>query len=270
MKLTPHLAPHEYHQHPAVSKHGLDAFRKAPALYQFIRNSPPLTPTPAMRFGSLYHTTILEPDKLDGDYYVMPDVDRRTKDGKAAWEAALIECGTREPIKSDDLLKAKAMRNVLMKHRSASTAVGMNRQHIEASLFWTDPATGVECRARPDIIRDDGFIVDLKTAADASAEAFQRAAFNYGYHRQAAFYLDAWKLINGEAPKGFIFVVQETEAPYLTAVYVASPAMIEAGRAEIAQDLQRFAECLKTDTWPGLPEAPQELTLPRWALPAVA
>ena len=128
----------------------------------------------------------------------------------------------------------------------------------------------MECRARPDLIRNDGFIVDLKTAADASADAFQRASFNYGYHRQAAFYLDAWKLISGEAPKGFIFVVQETEAPFLTAVYVASPAMIEAGRAEITQDLQGFAKCLETNNWPGLPEAPQELTLPRWAMPAVA
>jgi exodeoxyribonuclease VIII len=223
-----------------------------------------------MRFGSLYHTAMLEPEKIATDYHVMPDVDRRTKDGKAAWEAALIECGKREQVKPDDLAKAEAMRYVLMQHTAAANAITQHRQHVEASLFWTDPVTGVECRARPDLIRADGFIVDLKTAADASAEAFQRAAFNYGYHRQAAFYLDAWKLISGEAPKGFIFVVQETEAPYLTAVYVASPAMIEAGRAEIAQDLQRFAECLKTDTWPGLPDAPQELTLPRWALPAVA
>jgi exodeoxyribonuclease VIII len=269
MKLTPHLAPHEYHQHPAVSKHGLDAFRKAPALYQFVRNNP-LPPTPSMRFGSLYHTAMLEPEKLATDYFVMPDVDRRTKDGKAAWEAALIECGTREQVKTDDLQKTSAMFTALMKHTAAANAITQLREYVEASLFWTDPTTGVECRARPDLIRNDGFIVDLKTAADASADAFQRASFNYGYHRQAAFYLDAWKLISGEAPKGFIFVVQETEAPFLTAVYVASPAMIEAGRAEITQDLQGFAKCLETNNWPGLPEAPQELTLPRWAMPAVA
>lgn len=269
MKLTPHIPAHDYHQHPAVSKHGLDAFRKAPALYQFIRNNP-LPPTPSMRFGSLYHTAILEPEKLAAEYFLMPDVDRRTKDGKAAWEAAVIECGNREPVKPDDMDKTTAMRAVLMQHTAARNAITDQRQHVEASLFWTDPTTGVECRARPDLIRTDGFIVDLKTAADASPDAFQRAAFNYGYHRQAAFYLDGWKLISGEAPKGFIFVVQETEAPFLTAVYVASPAMIELGRSEIAADLQGFAECLRTDTWPGLPEAPQELTLPRWALPPVA
>ena len=269
MKLHPHIPAREYHQHPAVSKHGLDDFRKAPALYQFIRNNP-LPPTPSMRFGSLYHTAILEPEKIDAEYFMMPDVDRRTKDGKAAWEAAIVECGSREPLKPDELEKARAMRVALMQHTAARNAITSNRLYVEASLFWQDEPTGVECRARPDLIRDDGFLVDLKTATDASPEAFQRAAFNYGYHRQAAFYLDGWKIINGKAPKGFIFVVQETEPPFLTAVYVASPAMIELGRSEIRADLERFAECLRTDTWPGLPEAPQELTLPRWAMPVAA
>lgn len=264
--ILPHLAAEEYHRHPAVSKHGLDAFRKAPALYVHERKTHK-DPTPAMLFGSLYHTVILEPEKAEAEWMVMPECDRRTKDGKALWESAMLTLGNRRPIKKDDMDKAHAMRAALQNHTTAWNAVNRERRHVEASLFWDDPATAVKCRARPDLIRNDGFIVDLKTCADASLDDFTRSAFNFGYHRQAAFYLDAWHHITGEKPKGFIFVAQEKEPPFLTAVYVASPAMIEAGRAEIAVDLARFRECQLADTWPGLPLTPQELNLPAWAMP---
>ncbi|NBO40554.1 MAG: hypothetical protein EBU92_03265, partial [Betaproteobacteria bacterium] len=46
---------------------------------------------------------------------------------------------------------------------------------IENSMFWTDQETGIECRARPDIIRPDGLIVDLKTTQDAGASAFAKS-----------------------------------------------------------------------------------------------
>jgi len=65
--ILPDLAAAEYHRHPAVSKHGLDAFRKAPALYVHERQTHK-DPTPAMLFGSLYHTVILEPEKADAEW----------------------------------------------------------------------------------------------------------------------------------------------------------------------------------------------------------
>lgn len=264
-----HIPAAEYHRHPAVSKHGLDSFRKAPALYIHERQNP-TSATPTMLFGSLYHTVILEPEKVDDEWLMMPECDRRTKEGKALWESATLALGSRQPVKREDMEKAHAMRSALMKHTTAWNAIAQQRQHVEGSLFWTDPATGVECRARPDLIRNDGFIVDLKTCADAGLDDFTRSAYNFGYHRQAAYYLDAWQHITGEKPKGFIFVAQEKEPPFLTAVYVASAAMIEAGRAEIATDLVRFRECQISDTWPGLPLTPQELTLPAWAMPKAA
>lgn len=263
-RIIPDLPAAEYHRHPAVSKHGLDDFRKAPALYRWNRDNPRETTTPALLFGSLYHTVVLEPHRVAAEYHVMPVVDRRTKDGKAAWEQAMAEAAGKQQIKPDDIAKALAMREALMRHPAARAAVEDQRQHVEASMFWTDPTTGVECRGRPDIIRTDGMLIDPKTCQDASPEAFTRAAFNYGYHRQAAFYMAGLEAITGEKPRAFVFVAQESEPPFLTAVYVASPQMIELGRKELAEDLDRFAHCLHNNTWPGLPDKPQELTLPTW------
>jgi hypothetical protein len=42
--------------------------------------------TPAMVFGSLVDCMILTEDQVEARFAVAPDVDRRTKDGKAKWE----------------------------------------------------------------------------------------------------------------------------------------------------------------------------------------
>lgn len=283
--VLPELPAAIYHRHPAVSKHGLDAFRKAPALFRWQRDNPRETTSPALRFGSLYHTVLLEPDTLGELYATVPaDAPRRptsiqrnakkpsleTLEAVAWWDNFEANTAGKEIVDAEDINRATAMREAVMRHPAARAALTEHALHTEASLFWRDPETGVECRGRPDRIRTDGLIIDPKTCQDASPEAFQRSAWNYGYYRQAAFYLDAWKLITGETPKAFVFIAQESEPPFLTAVYVASPAMIELGRAEIAEDLRRFAQCLSTDTWPGLPGHPMELTVPAWAMPKQA
>jgi hypothetical protein len=283
--VLPDLPAAQYHRHPAASKHGLDDFRKAPALFRYKRDNPRESTSPALRFGSLYHTLLLEPDTLGSLYAVVPaDAPKRptsvqrnakkpsleTLEAVAWWDNWSASNAGKEIVDAEDIGRAQAMRTAVMRHPAARAALTEHALHTEASMFWRDPETGVECRGRPDRIRTDGLIIDPKTCQDASPEAFQRAAWNYGYYRQAAFYCDAWQIITGEKPQAFVFIAQESEPPFLTAVYIASPQMIELGRAEIREDLRRFAECLSSDTWPGLPDQPQELTVPAWAMPKQA
>ena len=46
----------------------------------------PEEPTPAMVFGTVVHKMLLEPHTFDNEFAVAPLVDRRTKDGKAAYQ----------------------------------------------------------------------------------------------------------------------------------------------------------------------------------------
>jgi hypothetical protein len=274
-----------YHRHPAVSKHGLDDFRRAPAYYDWKRRNPTETTSPALLFGSLYHTALLEPELLPILYSSVPDdapkrpssIQRNAKKPSIetleaiAWWDAFNACNAGKTIVDvADIMKCQQMRQAMMKNVACRNALEEARLYTEASLFWEDSNTGVKCRARPDIIRADGLIIDPKTCQDASEEAFQRSAWNYGYYRQAAMYLDGWEAVSGEKPKAFIFLAQEVEPPFLCRAYVASPTMIDFGRAQLREDLERFAKCESTGIWPGLGETPAELNLPRWALPAVA
>ena len=64
----------------------------------------------------------------------------------------------------------------------------------EVSIFWTDRATGVPCKARLDYWKPKA-IVDLKSFENSLGlpvrKAIARAIANYRYHLQAAFYLRA-------------------------------------------------------------------------------
>jgi hypothetical protein len=81
----------DYHRHLAISKSGLDVVAKSPLHYwaRFLDpNRVVPEPTPAMAIGSAVHTHVLELDQWDARYVTAPEgIDRRTKAGKAEWEA---------------------------------------------------------------------------------------------------------------------------------------------------------------------------------------
>ena len=55
-------------------------------------------------FGTAYHTYVLEPDKFSQTIAVIPEgIDRRTKVGKAAWEAFQSESAGKVCIKQPDM-----------------------------------------------------------------------------------------------------------------------------------------------------------------------
>ena len=86
-----------------------------------------------------------------------------------------------------------------------------------------------------------------------------------GYHMQAAHYLDMaidHDLIDPDAP--FRFVVQEKEAPFLVAVVSVGADYLALGRRDMRRAIDLWAECTRTNTWPGYPATVAEP--PRWAL----
>ena len=252
----------EYHASPAISKSGLDLIRRAPALYGYRRENPQ-EQTPAMRLGSLTHTVVLEPEVFAHSVIVRPEgIDRRTSAGKADWAEFEIQAEGKEIITNEEGAKLAAIRDAVRSHPAAAKALA-GSPTIEQSIFWE--VDGIACRCRPDAVTEKGVIVDLKTTRDASPEGFAKSIQAYRYHVQAAFYSDGYRAASGEAPRGFVFVAVETEAPYLVAVYVASEAMTQRGRVDYQTDLDTFRRCQESGTWPGYSDAPLTIDLPKWA-----
>lgn len=253
----------EYHAQSSISKSGLDLIRRAPSLFRHRRETPQ-EPTQAMRMGTLVHTTILEPDRMDDQIIIAPAVDRRTTAGKAEWAEFQIAARGREIVTQDELDKLDGIRDAVWAHPAARDALAMLSE-VETSIFWTDELSGVDCRCRPDGIMENGVIVDVKTTKDARPDEFAKSIANYRYHVQAAFYSDGYQQAFGTPPKGFVFVAVETEPPHLVGVYVASQAMILRGRVDYRTDLETYRRCTESDTWPGLSPDPLVIDLPKWA-----
>jgi len=257
------LSNADYHALPSVSKSGLDLIRKAPILFKHRRENP--TPqTEAMRMGTLVHKIVLEPDSFGDEFVVVPKVDRRTAQGKSDWAAFEIASEGKDLVNQDEWEQLQAISRAVWAHPSAGRLLGELRD-VEASIFWTDPETGVECRCRPDGILNNGVIVDVKTTKDAQPDEFLRSIVKYRYHVQAAYYGDGYQAVFGKAPKGFAFIAVEPAPPHLVAVYVASSEMVLRGRGAYQADLGTYARCVETGEWPGLSTEPIILDLPKWA-----
>jgi hypothetical protein len=139
----------------------------------------------------------------------------------------------------------------------------------EVSIYWHDDQTGVRCRARPDYLPDRPgrmICVDYKTAKSANPLAFERAAADYGYHQQAAWYLDALREAEIDDDAAFLFIVQEKVAPYLMSLVQLDPEAIELGRRQNRRALETFAKCRDEKVWPGYGDGIHTAHLPAYAV----
>lgn len=251
----------EYHKSAATSKSQLDQFAKSPAHY-LASLTTQRKETPAMRIGSLFHGLVLEPERVR--IAVAPVCDKRTKDGKATWEAFCIENAGAEIVTAEEGEMLLGMVASVRAHPAASALLS-GPGIAEGSCWWHDEHSGELCRCRPDFYRQDlGIIVDLKSTRDASPKEFARSIANYRYHMQSAFYQDGVESSTGDFIKGFVFVACESTAPYAVAVYQLDMQGVEAGRIEYRRLLLDLADCKASGKFPAYSDRIETISLPAW------
>jgi exodeoxyribonuclease VIII len=221
-------------------------------------------PTTAMKAGTLAHCAVLEPGAVSSRYAIKPaGLDGRTKEGKAWAES----CAGLEVITADEHATALAQRNAV--HGVPELAALLATGYAETSVFWTDPATGVYCKARPDWVHPlaDGRVIllDLKTTADESPAGFGKSVANFGYHRQAAHYSDGFAIATGREVAAFVFAAVSAAPPFLAVPYMLDDSAKAAGKQQRDELLARYAACLEADDWPAYGSGVQVLSLPAWA-----
>lgn len=216
--------------------------------------------TDAKRFGTLMHRCIFEPESMEGQFYVKPDgMKFSTKEG-IAWKKAHE---SREIITADQSRWLKAMVESIRRHPTAGRL--LKNAMFERSCFVED-GTGTLRKFRADVWPAGGNILpDLKTCESAHPEDFSKSILSYGYHRQAAYYLDCAKLM-GRSFDVFMFIAIEKTPPYAVAVYPIDETSVEIGRLEVMRDLAVYRECVKSGRWPGYPSDPTPIGLPDWYL----
>lgn len=260
----------EYHGGPGVSKSALDVIAKGSPRHYWAKYIDPnrvrQEPTPAMVLGSAVHAAILEPDSFTSEYVANPGFDRRTKAGKADYEAFQLEHAGKTILTDEQMQTCFAMRDAVHMHPVAAGLLTCGK--AEQSFYGIDNETGELIKCRTDYLHDSGaMIVDLKTTEDASPDGFGKSAANFRYPVQTAWYRHVMDSAFGEHPQHWVFLAVEKSPPYAVGIYFAQPEDVQRAMVAARRDLKRIVECKRSGHWPDYGAAALPLSLPAWWKP---
>lgn len=258
---------------PSISSSGLRAVLDCPAKYWF--NSPlnperpPESSAPHFTLGKAAHDLVLDGAAWPNRYHVLPEGFTRAASKKFASEiqaADEAEAAGKILLKHDDHIAVMGMAEAIKRH-PIHKALG--RGKAEPTLVWQDTETGVWLRCRPDFLPTNNRAVpDYKTTTSARPEDFSRSVADYGYHQQAALYLDGIEAVFGPLPDGksrqFYFIAQEKTPPYIVQPFALDQETVEWGRRLNRKAIRTFARCLESGRWPGYADDFVTVGLPRW------
>jgi len=241
-----------------LSSSGLKDIDKNPAYFDYRRKNPSPS-NPSQSLGTHTHGLVLQPETHH--FAVPPDVDRRTKKGKMAWEEFIAGSQGALVVTMEQHEKALAMQKAVIAHPYARALLGAGKP--EVSALWDQ--FGAQCKARFDWLPDEfDVLVDLKTCSDASPTGFAKACGNWSYHIQAALYSMAAEAC-GLGKRPMIFIAVENEPPHLVGLYVIDDQALIAAEYKIERLIEQYAECRERNDWPGYSKEIETLELPKWA-----
>jgi len=207
-------------------------------------------------FGTAMHTIALEPEKFHTEFLVMPEFNGRSNAGKEEKAAWIAEHNNVKIVTTDEHKKLGLMFESLMADPYARKLL-TNDGIAEQSHFAVDKDSGVLCKCRPDRnIYNSPILVDLKTTDLISK--FHYSIDDYGYYKQAPFYLDIYNESTGEEKDTFIFlVIQKTIelGRYPVRCITLPQDVIDYGRREYKRNLEAYARAQEFNQYKGIYEA---------------
>jgi hypothetical protein len=252
-----------YTQMDGVNNSKLSLLRQCPQKYiHFLDHN--REDTPALSLGRAIHTAVLEPENFNKEFFCLPDLDRRTIKGREEYNKLCAKNADKTVLKADEFNKALEIATAV---RSNSSVIKLLEGcEAEVSLDWVDHDTAIKCKARVDAYNEQlATIVDLKTTTDASSKGFPRKLFAYGYHRQAAFYLNGLRS-NGLQARHFVFVAVEKDPPFAVGIYRLTDDVIALADKENTHLLRKLKACQESGEWPSYTAGIEDISIPTYAI----
>lgn len=258
-----------YERDPGYRQSTLKAFGAAnsPFHFRYEQNNPPKRPA-HLRIGDCVDSAIADSAEVHAGKFVIYE-DRRQ--GKV-WDAF-------EEKNADKVILNRTEANTV-----TDCALALARHDDTQKILAASHKQVVVIAQRPDEIRVKALIdilpdperanemllpypFDLKTAVDASRAGFSDACFKFGYHIQAASYLDILALAGRDATF-FGFIVVETTPPHSVAIYYIqrdSPEYL-LGKQRYEEYLARYHQCVQKNEWPSYSSDWLKVSFKPWQL----
>lgn len=254
---------HDYHSLGRVlSSSGAREILKSPARFNWEREHGKET-SKALEDGTLWHAWMLE----NGRGVVTVEAKNwLTKAAKEKKARILAEGGI--PALEAEIDTLEAAKKVLLDTPTVPSLLNPFLGRPELSFFTIHEPTGLLIRTRPDWLLIDGdqiTIVDYKTTRDASEAGFTKSCHLFGYHIQAAWYIEALKTYFDTDRVVFKFIAQEKEPPFLAGVYELGYREMREGENLMGEALCEFKR-LEQEGYPTTytPNGAKTLTFKPW------
>jgi len=222
----------------------IKTFLKSPKMYYYKKYVEVRKQEPERHFsiGSAIHEIVLEPELFNQNYLIGPKFDKRTKEGKAGYEAFMATAEGKTVLFEDEMEMIQQIAENAMNNNILTELI--KDSHRELSIYTTDEKTGLKIRLRPDSFSNNkSTITDLKSCLDSSPKKFKSDVYSYGYSISAAYYMD---FANKE---NYVFAAMEKQPPYQVSLYVLDDEMVEYGRKQYRMGLDLLKWSYDNNYW---------------------
>lgn len=221
-----HIDNELYHNSVGLSKSSLLLFDKDPVKfhYKYILGNKEETKSEALKFGTLMHEILLEPnmffDKYRTDNFALLNGSRRTKAYKESIDDFYSEFPGKVLINDEIYSKLIKIKEAVYKNPIVKMLLEAKGK-AEQTIYWTDPITKILCKCRLDKLLLDyklddykttNFIVEIKSTTDVFD--FEKSIAKYKYYLQDAWYRSGAKYALGIKDIQPIFIAVDKEPPF--------------------------------------------------------
>jgi hypothetical protein len=265
--LYPGVSYDEYSRWPAVNWSVLSKFKRSAAHARQEITAPP-DGSDAMALGSATHCAVLEPEKFQRDYVVVPEdaPQKRSRVDKIWWAEYERANSDRTIITQKEHDLVVKMQQAVYTNPLATELLTARGALKEVGVRWDDPDTGIACKARVDLVsrcaKFGSVVVDFKTIIDAARWAFSGFIAKYTWADQLQWYCDGLSVVSPYT-RTPMFIVVEKEPPYCAVVYDLELTSQEQARLDWTTCLKRYQEAIEKNLWPGYPDG--SIGLPLYA-----
>ena len=254
-----------YHSIPALSNSSLSVLKRSPAEFyaRFVADPPTMKSeeTDAMRLGSAVHMLALEPERFHDRYLIetgpinpstQKPYGRDTKRFEAWLDIRKTETDKTVLI-YEEFESSMAIAEAFQSHPEILRIMAANVEKIYERGFelsyLVEGQEPIKLKCKPDcVIPSEGLIIDLKTTSDPNPDAWKWSAEDFGYHRQAAIYLEAMQSLYGRQFQ-FLFGVVRSKPPYEVGVYELDRGSLNRGWEEVTDLIEQYQQRKATGDW---------------------
>lgn len=211
----------------------------------------------SLKWGAAIDCLVTQPEEFSKRFAIKPEQYQDEKGEWKKWNGNAKVCKEwaenekREVISKRDFSELTIAVHKLHSDPWCYNVIFQSNKQVYLSAQWKQGNITVPLKCMIDF-EWTSFLADLKTSQFVGHLSWPRHCFKFGYHMQAALYLDMYNAARGyECATDFYHICQESSPPYQIGRRLLSQEFIQIGRDSYQQILGNYVRCLSTNRWPG-------------------